>query len=580
MTVDALSCRKIAFVVMMSLFVLFQINRSFEVTSLSTMDDMMDIPPNIKEDIKPSLGPISDQAANTTIDASPKSLDTNHTMSVPFNMSKSSAKTTFDPSPKKRSSPASGTFVNSSSTSYIMPQPFSPEVVRRLLNPPPTNRTMNACVLIMDDTIRCVEWLAYHYTVLPLGHLVVAIDPNSKRIDKIDKILNAWREYITIDAYYNDSFLTLGPDEGWGRQVWGPNHRPRGWFKNQNGITHRSQAHKRRQNFFSGFCFRDLYEKNKRGWTILTDTDEFVTFNYRYPETEDPTRYDSETKYTSRADVDRDRARVLPFRDLFANMTDRVTIAQYLETYDAVVSAKTKGRRNYCMRIPGLTFSSRDSDPMRMARDFASGVDASNLMTLRQRQHAAKDGSFSKAMLHLRTAGGSDWFKEGSVVNVHTPNRRMCGRTKKEDQTGSGADYISSLFRIHHYKAGTVEAYLERAGDWRGGGLWRFYFDRNVETVGENSDLTHWFKWFVDKVGKEAADRLLLQPLNETYNEIGNIRHITEAKEKISKLVPGLLGNAGSYIQQEPAYYTRTNLTIGACMYILDGTCKLSVFCF
>jgi hypothetical protein len=84
---------------------------------------------------------------------------------------------------------------------------------------------MNACMLIMDDTIRFVEGLAYHYTVLPLGHLVVAIDANSKRIDKI---LKAWREYINIDTYQNDPFFTLGHYEGWGRQVWGPNQRPRG----------------------------------------------------------------------------------------------------------------------------------------------------------------------------------------------------------------------------------------------------------------------------------------------------------------------------------------------------------------
>jgi hypothetical protein len=298
----------------------------------------------------------------------------------------------------------------------------------------------------------------------------------------------------------------------------------------------------RRQNFFSAFCFRDLYEKDKRDWTLLTDTDEFVTFNYRYPETEDPTKYDSETKQISRADVDIERARVIPFRDLLANMTKRVTIAQYLETYDDIVSA-SKGRPNYCMRIPGLAFSALESNDFEIARDFSSGMDGSNLMTLRQRQHAPKDGSFSKAMLHLRMADGINWFDRSSILNVHTPNRRMCGIQKFP--SGSGADYISSLFRIHHNKAGTVEAYLERAHDWRGVELWR-YFDRNVETVGENSDLTHWFKWFVDKVGEEAAGRLLLQSLNETYTEMGNLRLITEAKEKISRRVASLLGSNGT----------------------------------
>ena len=451
----------------------------------------------------------------------------------------------------------------------FVPRSLSPQDVNLLLNPPPTEQTMNACLFIMDDTIRLMEWLAYHYTVLPLGHLIVAIDPKSKRIDKINSILTMWREYITIDAYYNDTFLTLGPDEGWGRSVWGPNNRPRGWFKNKNGFTYRSQAHKRRQNFFSGYCFGELYEKNKRGWTILTDTDEFITFNYRYAETEDVSRYDSETLYTSREEIDIDRAMKVPVRDLLRNMTPRVTIAQYLATYDTVYG----GAKERCMRIPGLTFTSHESNASVMAADSPDGMDGSHLMTLRQRKHAAKDGSFSKAMLHLRTATGKEWFQFGTVLNVHTPNRRMCGKTTKKSFSGSGADYISSLFRIHHYKAGTIESFLERAGDWRGGGLWRFYFDRNVDTVGENNDLTYWFKWFVDKVGRKAADKLLLQPLNETYEEIGNLRHIQEAKEKIAKLVPNLLGtgNSSIYLPPEPSYYNRTNHTIGACMFIRDG---------
>jgi hypothetical protein len=516
--IDALRPRRIALGVMISLIVCFQLYKSF----------------NVLEDLTPAMfRPAIDQTAENT-----NMREGN--LSRPSSADGATGNTTI------------GAFVNTSGTSHF--QPLEPDVVRRLLNPPPTNRTMNACVLIMDDTIRLIEWLAYHYTVLPLGHLMVAIDPNSKRLDKIDRILNDWREYITIDAYYNDSFLTLDPHEGWGRRVRGARNRTLRWLRNENGTIFRSQAHKRRQNFFSGFCFRELYEKNKRDWTLLTDTDEYVTFNYRYPETEDPTIYDSETDQKSLADVDIERARLLPFRDLLANMTERVTIAQYLETYEGIVSG-SESRPNYCIRIPGLTFSSLESDPVDMARDFATGMDGNNLMTLRQRQHAAKDGSFSKAMLHLRTANGSDWFDRSSVYNVHSPNKRMCG--VKKFPSGSGADYISSLFRIHHYRAGTVEAYLERAGDWRGAELLR-YFDRNVESVGNNTDLTHWFKWFVDKVGKEAADRLLIQPLNETYNEIGNLRRITEAKENISRHVPSL------FVQQEPANYSWANLTIGA----------------
>jgi hypothetical protein len=53
---------------------------------------------------------------------------------------------------------------------------------------------------IMDDTIRLLEWLAYHYTVLPLSHLMVAIDPNSKHVDRIMEILDSWNGKINIKA--------------------------------------------------------------------------------------------------------------------------------------------------------------------------------------------------------------------------------------------------------------------------------------------------------------------------------------------------------------------------------------------
>jgi hypothetical protein len=37
-----------------------------------------------------------------------------------------------------------------------------------------------ACILIKDDNHWLIEWLAYHYHVMPLRYLIVAIDPDSK----------------------------------------------------------------------------------------------------------------------------------------------------------------------------------------------------------------------------------------------------------------------------------------------------------------------------------------------------------------------------------------------------------------
>lgn len=49
-----------------------------------------------------------------------------------------------------------------------------------------------ACLLLKDDNHRLVEWIAYHYQVLPLRSLVVAIDPNSVTSPRM--ILRRWND--------------------------------------------------------------------------------------------------------------------------------------------------------------------------------------------------------------------------------------------------------------------------------------------------------------------------------------------------------------------------------------------------
>ena len=179
--------RHAALAILCGVFVGSQINESIRVINIyhemvSKLDAAADMP-QYSHDAKRELEPVSPSA-----DSQPPA-------------------ESDDTSEESDQSDTAATVVNSSAVPAILSPVVEnlllkppPDVANLLLNPPPTNNTMNACLFIMDDTIRLTEWLAYHYTVLPLGHLVVAIDPKSKRIDKIDKILDMWREYITIDA--------------------------------------------------------------------------------------------------------------------------------------------------------------------------------------------------------------------------------------------------------------------------------------------------------------------------------------------------------------------------------------------
>ena len=55
---------------------------------------------------------------------------------------------------------------------------------------------LSGCILIKDENHNLIEWLAYHYTMLPLHYLVIAIDPNGISSSPIN-IINRWNKDIT-----------------------------------------------------------------------------------------------------------------------------------------------------------------------------------------------------------------------------------------------------------------------------------------------------------------------------------------------------------------------------------------------
>eukprot|EP00543_Licmophora_paradoxa_P000031 CAMPEP_0202449246 /NCGR_PEP_ID=MMETSP1360-20130828/7993_1 /ASSEMBLY_ACC=CAM_ASM_000848 /TAXON_ID=515479 /ORGANISM="Licmophora paradoxa, Strain CCMP2313" /LENGTH=201 /DNA_ID=CAMNT_0049067109 /DNA_START=325 /DNA_END=929 /DNA_ORIENTATION=+ len=116
--------------------------------------------------------------------------------------------------------------------------------------------------------------------------------------------------------------------------------------------------------------------------------------------------------------------------------------------------------------------------------------------------------------------GKMEHYTRQNMYNIHSPNIRVCGRN---GYTGSRADYMSSLFRIHHYSSGTVESFVERGSDRRAATplSWERFLSRNVEPAIRDTDIRAWVPWFVDTVGGEQeARRLLVEPMKEAYDEM------------------------------------------------------------
>ena len=466
-------------------------------------------------------------------------------------------------------------------------------------NYPETNNTVSACLFIMDDTIRLLEWLAYHATVLPLGHLVVTIDPKSLRTENILRILEQYQSILPrpISIFTNDTWLGLGPEEGWYRQVRSPAGTYRNWFKDPEGDIYKAQAHKRRQNYFFAFCLKTLFEAGSRTHTILIDTDEFFIYNYRHINAENISHYDAATNFITPEDIDHARGLAVPFREKLPSLEQRVTVADYLSYHfagkkpqseamedvnlgrnerrqaamreHALITAGVRSDtiKQRCFRVPHLRFSSYESPPKFVAHKQVPNPNT--LMTLRHRKVGPTESLFSKAMLDLSQAQSSDWFTYKNVVNVHTPSRRMCGRTSKNVHfSGSGTDYISSLFRINHYRSGTIETYLERSGDYRGGSIWRLYAERNIDPVRTNDDIRPWVSWFIDKVGYDKAKELLLDPMVEAYREMEEYDSYKESKEILQKLQGNDPLEHGVHQPFGKQQFNHTSQTISACLFL------------
>jgi len=95
---------------------------------------------------------------------------------------------------EEKNSPASHHQTTASSASSRLPAPstFSSDLSSL------SKDAFGGCLMIMDDNHFLVEWLAYHWFVLPLRHLTVLIDPKSKTSPR--SIFDRWGKFMTIEV--------------------------------------------------------------------------------------------------------------------------------------------------------------------------------------------------------------------------------------------------------------------------------------------------------------------------------------------------------------------------------------------
>jgi len=324
-----------------------------------------------------------------------------------------------------------------------------------------------ACLIVKDDNQILPEWLAYHYTVMPLRHLIVAIDPLS----------------ITSPKPIFEKFRELGMDI----TVWDDrdfNINARVWYHKAatpgDPYTHKHEAYMFRQNEFYWECLMELSERKDRGekltWTMIIDTDEYVVFNnYLKSETEEAN----------------DPRAMMP---KVGNRTIAEYILQQNQSNDSSIWNTFP-----CIVFPRMLIGSMESDSTQVSSQVPHGFDPLSFNTMRFRyyelpQHITAPG---KSFVDVSRYHGT------RVPNPHAVLALSCYAPNKIlTENPAFADIFRSTLRIHHY-IGHLDMFL-RGNSSRGE---ETYNERNRLVSKEETDdsIRGWLQAFVNDVGERKA---------------------------------------------------------------------------
>ena len=133
----------------------------------------------------------------------------------------------------------------------------------RLTGTPSENdpNSFAACMLIMDDNHFLIEWIAYHYHVMPLRRLIILQD--IKSITSPAPILERWEKRMNITLWFEKDIYPRG----------NPTTKHNG-KKNKTLFG----MYVTRQRDFVRQCLQTLHREG-REWVVLTDTDEYTMIN-------------------------------------------------------------------------------------------------------------------------------------------------------------------------------------------------------------------------------------------------------------------------------------------------------------
>lgn len=370
-----------------------------------------------------------------------------------------------------------------------------------------------ACLIVQDDTIKLYEWISYHYTMLPLTSLIIAISPESSN--------HSIREIHQLVTRWNDATLNLNIT------LWKADQLPMNYtFQSSLAGSSPTYIHDYRQQNFAVSCTNHYRKLQREQYLLLVDTDEFVIYNPIMP-LENLTHYpvfpesvfQGGPYFTGIERRKKDRLHAIPIRkwEIPYALEQRQTILEFIHNQKRNTNQTYFPNPNGCTRLVGLRYGTNISNTLKYS---------SILMTQTFLHHEQYKDHWSKVIIDVTTIIDQDLEY---VETMHNPFPRRCGRNGKKS---SGMDFSSAILRIAHY-VGSLESWMERSiGNEENGVI--LVRAMNEESWKKRNDqgkpyhlemdwsMTRWVDAFTSIVGKDMADDLLFVPLEKQIAYVKN----------------------------------------------------------
>lgn len=337
------------------------------------------------------------------------------------------------------------------------------------------NATFAACLLIKDDNEILNEWIAYHYFVLNLRSIIVAVDPLSS--ESPSRILNKWRIMTDLDVqeWTDNNYMP--------KEFLLKHQPPKKYMQKPDDFKYNmSHAalieisnHRYRQRVFLAQCMKTL-RKQGSSWMAHIDTDEFIVASKLLRQ------------------MKPDYLEIPP-------MDEPGSVMNLIQQ----VTARTPTLVSYpCLSLLRVLFGSVESSPTDRDRDVPAGFDANRFETLRWRYHALPHNMSAhgnpKVILDV-AAIPEEYFPKDVVYSIHRPVTAYCKRNKEV----AFANFRKQPLGANHY-LGSWERYSRRADKRRSRAV---YDEKADQRRGKDDGVRPWLKGFVRVMGAKVATKLL-----------------------------------------------------------------------